>query len=107
MGFQAFFGLSWMLLGLSITPLLTSYFEHGHFTLIQTSETLKIGEALDSLSFGYKLVNSKYQTIASLISQLKLLVRKGPKYVDSSLECHHFRFFQALQEKWYCQLFST
>ena len=39
-----------------IPPSLISHFEHGHFTLAQTMESLKIGHALKSLSFDKKLV---------------------------------------------------
>ena len=41
---------------------LKPHFEHGHFTLAQSIQSLKIGLALNSLSSGCKLVNSKYQT---------------------------------------------
>lgn len=40
---------------------LISHFEHDHFTCPQTIEGLKIGQGVNSLSFGRKLVNSKYQ----------------------------------------------
>jgi hypothetical protein len=59
--FQTFFGLSWMFLCSVISPLL-SHFKHGHITHAQTVESLKIGWALNNLSFGWKLVNSEYQT---------------------------------------------
>ena len=58
-----------------ISPMI-SYFEHGQFTLAQSTESLRIGlQALKSLSFGRKLVSSKYQTsrnIASLSCGRKL-----------------------------------
>ena len=41
-------------------PLLVAHFQHGHFTLAQVSKSLKIGEALSSLSLGSKLIRSKY-----------------------------------------------
>ena len=40
-------GFSWIRI---ITPLI-SHFEHGHFTLAQTLESLKIGEALNSSKY--------------------------------------------------------
>lgn len=40
----------------TVIPLLISHFEHGHFTLAQTMESLKVGHALKSLSFDKKLV---------------------------------------------------
>ena len=60
MSFQAFFGLSWMLhwsvknvslLLYSIISLLISHFEHGRFTLAQSIESLKIGQALETCKF--------------------------------------------------------
>ena len=35
---------------------LISHFQHGHFTLAQTVDRYKIGQALNSLRFGCKLV---------------------------------------------------
>ena len=43
-------------------PPLISHYEHGHITLPQTIESLKVCQALNRLSFGRKLANSKYQT---------------------------------------------
>ena len=68
-----------------ISPMI-SYFEHGQFTLAQTTESLRIGlQALKSLSFGRKLVSSKYQTCkfelwtkAFSASSIKL-----PKFIES------------------------
>ena len=60
MSFQAFFGLSRMLhwrvknvslLLYSIISPLISHFEHGRFTLAQSIESLKIGQALETCKF--------------------------------------------------------
>ena len=45
----------------SNTSLFISHFEHGHFTLAQTIESLNISEALNILSSGWMFVKSKYQ----------------------------------------------
>ena len=78
MDFQAFFSSSLMLLRLamnaslfSIIPHLIFHFEHGWFTLVETNESIKIGQALNSLSFGWKCVNSKYQTLKILQLELQ------------------------------------
>ena len=55
----------------SITGPLISHFENSHFTLTRTIESLKIDQALNSLSFGWKLVNSsKYQTLSLQVQAL-------------------------------------
>ena len=41
---------------------LKSHYGNGHFISAQIIESLWIGQALNSLSFGWKLVISKYQT---------------------------------------------
>ena len=47
----------------STTPLLELFqYEHGHFTLAETMESLMIAQDIDSLSFGWKLVKSMHQS---------------------------------------------
>ena len=60
---------------------LISHFEHGHFTRPQTIEGVKIGQAVNSLSFARKLVNSKYQTPKNCKVELstEALVWRGVK----------------------------
>ena len=55
MGCQALFWLS------TIGPLISD-FENSSFTFAQTIESLRIGQAPNSLSFGRNLIKSKYQT---------------------------------------------
>ena len=43
-------------------PLLMYHFKHGCFTIAQTSESLRIGHALNSLELWMKPVKFKYQT---------------------------------------------
>ena len=62
MGFQAFFWLVTNSPWLSTIGPLISHFEDSSFTLAQTIESLRIGQAPNSLSFGWNLIKSKYQT---------------------------------------------
>ena len=46
----------------SVIPPLISHFKQAQFTIVLTIASFKIGEALKSLNFGWRFVNSKYQT---------------------------------------------
>ena len=61
MGFQALFGFVMNFFLFLIIPLI-SHLEYYRFTLVWTTLSLKIGEALNSLSFGWNPINSKYWT---------------------------------------------
>lgn len=85
MCFQAFFGLSLNASLLSIIPPLISHYEHGHFTLALTIESLRIGQqALNSfkwvLNERWSTLSIKLTTIASSSSQLGLNWKGGLRF---------------------------
>jgi hypothetical protein len=79
-GFQAFIGLSRMLLCSISLPSWYHTFSMATLHFADIIESSKIDEALNNLSFGGKLVNSKYQTTKNCKFYLSALVWTGPKW---------------------------
>ena len=65
----------------SIIPPLISHFEQAQFMIILTIVSFKFGEALKSLNFRWRFINSKYQTCKNCKYELstQVPVWKGPK----------------------------